>query len=124
MTRSAKGSVGLPGSHFKAKAGPDSEVRKTGWGAIRSMLECKSGTCVAVHPALTSQTCSECGVVAACSGRSQECFKCAACGYAQNADLSAVRDVLASATGATTRREALGRLNPVTREMNPKAVNV
>ena len=124
MTRSAKGSVERPGTHVKAKAGLNREIHKTGWGAIRSMLEYKAGECIAVNPTFTSQTCSECGGVEADSRRSQANFTCVACGYAQNADLNAARNILALATGASARRGALGLSTPATREMDTDGVNL
>ena len=108
MTRKGKG----------GKRGLNREIRKTGWGAMRQMLGYKADAVVEIDPAYTSQTCSTCGVVDADSRRTQASFKCTACGHAQNADLNAARNILASATGATARREAFGLPTSTTREMN------
>ena len=85
---------------------------------MRQMLGYKADAIVEIDPAYTSQTCSTCGVVDADSRRTQASFKCTACGHAQNADLNAARNILASATGATARREAFGLPTSTTREMN------
>ena len=72
--------------------------------------------------AYTSQTCSACGLVDADSRRSQESFKCVACGHAQNADLNAARNILASATGASARRGAFTLVTPMNREMDTEGL--
>ena len=48
---------------------------------------------VEVDPAYSSQTCAECGHVAAESRRSQETFVCVACGHRANADVNAALPV-------------------------------
>ena len=79
---------------------------------------------LAANAASSMQTRDECGVVDADSRRSQANFMCVACGYAQNADLNAARNILASATGASARRGALGLPTPATREMDTDGVNL
>ena len=109
MTRSAKGTRGAPGMNVRAKAGLNREILHTGWGAMEL---------IRIPAAFTSQTCSACGGVDANSRRSQADFTCVACGHAQNADLIAARNILASATGATARRGAFTLVTPATREMD------
>ena len=118
MTRSAKGTKDAPGTNVRAKAGLNREILHTGWGAMERMLEYKALELIRVPAAYTSQTCSACGVIDADSRRTQASFKCVACGHAQNADLNAARNILASATGATARRGAFTLVTPVTREMD------
>ena len=118
MTRSAKGTVENPGKNVRAKAGLNREIRMTGWGGLRRKIEYKAGAVIAINPAYTSQTCSACGVVDADARRTQASFKCLAGGHAQNADLNAARNILASGTGATARREAFGLPTSMTREMD------
>ena len=118
MTRSAKGTRGTPGTNVRAKAGLNREILHTGWGATERMLEYKALELIRIPAAFTWQTCSACGVVDANSRRSQADFACVACGHAQNADLNAARNILASATGATARRGAFTLVTPATREMD------
>ena len=104
MTRSARGIKEDPGKNVRQKAGLNREILNTGWSAMEQMLDCRALEVIRVPAAHTSQTCSACGVVDADSRRSQESFKCVACDHAQNADLNAARNILASATGASARR--------------------
>ena len=124
MTASAKGTVDEPGRNVRAKAGLNREILATGWGSLCSMLEYKAKKLVAVNPAYTSQTCSACGVADAGSRRSQAEFRCVACGHAQNADINAARNILASGTGATARRGAFTLVTPATREMDAREDHV
>lgn len=119
MTRSAKGTADAPGQNVKAKAGLNRVILDTGWGDLRRMLEYKAGAVIAVKPAYTSQTCAACGTVDACSRRSQADFHCVACGHADNADLNAARNILASGTGATARGGCRAT-GPANREMDRK----
>ena len=103
MTRSARGAEAASGTNARAKAGLNREILNTGQAAMEEMLSCKALELVKVPTACTSRTCSACGVVDADLRRSQASFKCVACGHAQNADLNAARNILASATGASAR---------------------
>lgn|SRR5512138_207260 len=49
---------------------------------------------VIVNPAYTSQTCAECGHVAAENRLTQAEFKCVTCGHEDNADVNAARNIL------------------------------
>ena len=115
MTRKGKG----------GKCGLNREIRNTGRGGLRQMLACKAGQIIEVNPAHnTSQNCSACGVIDADSRRSQASFVCVACNHTQNADLNAARNILASATGATARREAFGLPTSTTRELDAELAHV
>ncbi len=94
-------------------------IPHAGWAALGRMLNYKAAEVIEVSAACTSQTCSACGAIDADSRRSQSEFKCVACGHAQNADLNAARNIRASGTGATARREAFGMPTSMTREMEP-----
>ena len=118
MTRSARGTRDEPGRNVGAKAGLNRVILNTGWSAMEQMLSCKAVELVRVPAAFTSQTCSACGVIDADSRCSQESFKCVACGQAQNADLNAARNILASATGASARRGAFTSVTQRIREMD------
>ena len=118
MTRSSRGTQDAPGTNVGAKAGLNRVILHTGWAAMQQMLEYKAVELIQVPAAYTSQTCSACGTVDADSRRSQASFQCVACGHAQNADLNAARNILASATGASARRGAFTLVTPANREMD------
>ena len=122
MTRSARGARDEPGRNVGAKAGLNRGILNTGWSAMEQMLSYKAVELVRVPAAFTSQTCSACGMIDADSRRSQESFKCVACGHAQNADLNAARNILASATGASARRGAFTSVTPKTRETDTEGL--
>jgi putative transposase len=48
---------------------------------------------ILINPAYTSQTCSHCGFVDKKNRKSQEDFKCLACGYEENADYNAALNI-------------------------------
>jgi transposase len=94
MTRSAKGTVDAPGRNVRQKAGLNREVLAKGWGQLVQRLEQKAtGRVEKVPAAYTSQRCNHCGHVAAESRQSQSRFVCVACGYRDNADVNAARNI-------------------------------
>ena len=95
--------------------GLNREILATGWGEERAMLAYKAGRLIEENPAYSSQTCAECGVVDAASRRRQSEFRCVACGHADNADVNAARNIMASGTGATGRGGG-GVARPVKRQ--------
>ena len=121
MTRSAKGTVDNPGTNVKvkAKSGLNREILSTGWHGLKEKLAYKCAV-VEIDPAFTSQTCNECGWVDKASRHSQAEFTCVACGHADNANLNAARNILASGIGASARRGAFALATPVTREIDRK----
>jgi IS605 OrfB family transposase len=115
MTRSAKGTVDVPGQNVRAKARLNRQISRSGWGLLVRRLEDKApGRVDRVNPAYTSQRCSACGHVAAESRKSQALFRCAACGFACNADVNAARNIAAG--HAVNAREGDGAARPVNRE--------
>jgi putative transposase len=120
MTRSAKGAARNPGRNVRAKAGLNREILRSGWGLLVRRLEDKApGRVEKIRPHFTSQRCSACGHVAAGSRKSQALFRCVACGYADNADTNAARNIAAG--HAVTARGGDGTTRPVNRE--PQLVN-
>jgi putative transposase len=120
MTRSAKGTAQNPGRNVRAKAGLNREILRSGWGLLARRLEDKApGRVEKIRPHFTSQRCSACGHVAAGSRKSQALFRCVACGYADNADTNAARNIAAG--HAVTARGGDGTTRPVNRE--PQLVN-
>ena len=124
MTASARGTNENPGRNVRQKAGLNRVILKTGWAALKQMFDYKASEVIEINPAYTSQTCSACGIIDANSRCSQSEFVCVACGHAQNADLNAARNILASGTGAAARRGAFGLPTPMTREMDAELARV
>lgn len=102
MTASAAGTIEAPGSNVRQKAALNRAILDKGWYSFEQMLAYKlqerGGTLVRVNPAYTSQTCSCCGVVDRNSRESQAEFRCTACGYAENADCNAAKNILRAGT--------------------------
>jgi putative transposase len=98
MTRSARGTLQHPGRNVRAKAGLNRSILGMAWGRAVSMLAYKcldhGGELIKASAAYSSQTCAECGQVAAESRRSRERFCCVACGHAAPADTNAARVLL------------------------------
>ncbi|MDD9982776.1 MAG: transposase, partial [Gammaproteobacteria bacterium] len=107
MTASAKGTAEKPGTNVQAKAGLNREILSTGWGEMKAMLAYKANAIEVVHPAYTSQRCAACGHTAAKNRTTQARFACRTCGHTDHADVNAAKNILASATGAAGRGEAL-----------------
>ena len=96
MTRSARGTAASPGRNVRAKAGLNREILRSGWGVLVRRLEDKArGRVERIRPHFTSQRCSACGHVDAESRESQARFVCAACGFADHADVNAARNIAA-----------------------------
>ena len=115
MTRSAKGTRCDPGRNVAQKAGLNRRILRSGWGLLVRRLEEKApGRVEKIKPALTSQRCSACGQVDRDSRESQAVFRCTACGFADNADVNAAKNIAAG--HAVTAREGDGVTRPVNRE--------
>jgi putative transposase len=115
MTRSAKGTPESPGRNVRQKAGLNRGILRSGWGLLVRRLEEKApGRVEKISPAFTSQRCSACGHVDAKSRESQARFVCAACGFADNADVNAARNIAAG--HAVTARGGLRGTGPMNRE--------
>ena len=118
MSRSAKGTIETPGKSVKAKSGLNKSILDQGWYEFRRQLEYKQhwlgGEVIAINPAYTSQTCSNCGHVHKDNRKSQAGFKCVACGYAENADVNAAKNILASGHGVLAC--GAGSLEPVMKQ--------
>lgn len=98
MTKSAKGTIENPGKNVKAKSGLNRSILQQGWNQFTSMLEYKEewngGELVKVDPKYTSQTCSNCGCVDSNNRKNQSTFICVECGYEENADVNAAKNIL------------------------------
>ncbi|WP_412516743.1 transposase [Actinomadura madurae] len=122
MTRSARGTVGAPGTGVAQKAGLNRAILANGWGRLVTRLQHKApGRVVKVDPRYTSQTCHACGHRAPDNRKSQAVFRCVACGHRANADVNAACNIRTTAVGRTVA--ARGALQPtggaVNREPQP-----
>ena len=115
MTKSAKGTIDNPGKNVSQKSGLNREILKTGWSGLEQKLSYKAEV-IKINPAYTSQACSACGHISKENRTSQAVFKCVACGHAENADINAARNILASGIGASARGGALSLDTPLIRE--------
>jgi len=111
MTRSAKGSVEKPGRNVRAKTRLNYAMLDASLAMLRRLVgekaESAARLVVDVPAAYSSQTCSECGTVAA-EARSGERYACvhADCGYIGDADINAARVIAQRAFGRPARRGA------------------
>lgn len=99
MSKSAKGSIEKKGKDVKSKSSLNKSILDQGWSMLVGMLEYKQqwrgGLLVKVDPRYTSQTCSSCGHVAKENRLTQANFSCVECGFGENADINASRNILA-----------------------------
>jgi transposase len=107
MTRSARGTLDVPGRNVRQKAGLNRGILKAGWAALATRLEQKApGRVEKINPAYTSQTCNACGHVDAKSRQSQSRFACTSCGHQAHADVNAARNIADTAPTAGGRSVA------------------
>jgi IS605 OrfB family transposase len=115
MSRSARGTIAVPGRRVRQKAGLNRAIHAAGWGLLSTRLEQKApGRVEKVNPAYTSQRCSACGIIDAKARESQAVFRCRSCRYTDNADVNAARNIAAGR--AVTARGGLPLGTPANRE--------
>jgi len=99
MSKSAKGTVETPAKNVAQKRGLNRAITQQSWGLFFEMLEYKTarrgGKLIKVEPKYTSQTCSSCGYIDKKNRVNQSKFVCIACGYCENADINASKNILA-----------------------------
>ena len=98
MSKSARGSVELPGKNVAQKKGLNRSILRQGWSQFESLLEYKAswyGSAVKyVDPKYSSQTCSRCDHCSSANRQSQSVFVCISCGKQMNADVNAAEVIL------------------------------
>jgi putative transposase len=100
MVKSARGTVENPGKNVAQKSGLNRSISQEAWGRTVTMLTYKAarhgGTLHKVPAPGTSQRCSMCGFTTPGSRESQAVFVCKneGCGWSDNADHNAARNVL------------------------------
>lgn len=104
MTKSAKGTEEAPGKNVAAKSGLNRSILDQGWYEFKRQLKYKQewagGSVILVDPRNTSQTCSICSHIAVENRKTQAQFQCMSCGYMENADLNAAKNILAAGRAA------------------------
>lgn len=114
MTRSAAGTVAVPGKRVAQKRGLNRSILASAWGETKLFTKYKAlaagKLCIEVPPHHSSQECSACGHTHADNRLDQSRFVCQRCGHAENADANAARviasrGVEAVVSGSYTLRE-------------------
>jgi|688.fasta_scaffold224088_4 putative transposase len=102
MTASASGTVDSPGRKVAQKSGLNKSILDQGWSMFATMIRYKAeergGVLQEVPAAYTSQGCSSCGVVHKDNRKSQSLFECGECGFTENADVNAARNIFQART--------------------------
>jgi putative transposase len=100
MSASASGTVQSPGKNVKAKSGLNRSILRQGWYEFRRQLQYKiesaGGVLIAIPAKHTSCRCHSCGFVSKENRKTQSNFICLECGYSENADLNAARNIRAA----------------------------
>lgn len=98
MSKSASGTLDEPGKMVAAKSGLNRSILDQGWHSFKSMLSYKlghlGGELLLVDPRYTSQKCSSCGHTEKDNRMSQAEFAFMRCGFRENADVNAAKNVL------------------------------
>jgi len=98
MSKSAAGNTEQPGKNIRAKSGLNKSILDQGWFEFRRQLDYKltwiGGHLIAVPPQNTSRTCPTCGHVSADNRKTQAQFRCATCGFEENADVVGAINIL------------------------------
>lgn len=123
MTRSARGTVSEPGRGVAQKTALNRGIHQNSWGMFVTRLDQKAqGRVERIHPAYTSQRCSQCGKVDARARKSQAAFACPSCGYTSNADVNAARNIAVGRP--VTARGGVGITQPANREPQPVLLSI
>ena len=99
MSKSARGKLDEPGVNVSAKSGLNKSILDQGWGEFKRQLKYKlewhGGRLYEVPPNYSSQKCSLCTYIDKLNRINQEKFCCVKCGYKENADINADKNILA-----------------------------
>ena len=100
MSKSAAGTIELPGKNVKAKSGLNKSLLDQSFGEFKRQLNYKlgwqGGMLVHINPQYTSQKCHVCGSIDKANRKSQSEFVCIACHHTDNADINAAKNILAA----------------------------
>ncbi len=105
MTRSAKGTLAVPGNNVRRKSGLNRSILFKGWHqftlALASAARYSGTRVMTVPPHYTSQSCSQCGHTDPKSRESQAVFRCTRCSHTEHADVNAAKCILAAGLAVT-----------------------
>ncbi|MFI7667572.1 RNA-guided endonuclease InsQ/TnpB family protein [Nocardia sp. NPDC049526] len=97
MTASARGTVAEPGRNVSQKSGLNRSILQKGWHrfelALANAARYTGTRIVKVPAAYTSLTCSRCRMIDPESRESQAVYRCRSCGYSENADVNAAKNI-------------------------------
>lgn len=100
MSKSASGTIEVPGKNVSAKSGLNKSLLDQGLGEFKRQLEYKlnwqGGMLIKVNPQYTSQQCHVCGHTTKENRTTQSEFACIACHHKEHADLNAAKNILAA----------------------------
>ncbi|MEV2223889.1 transposase [Nocardia vinacea] len=112
MTTSARGTIAEPGRNVRQKSGLNRSILQKGWHGFELALVNAArytGTrIVKVSAAGTSQRCLRCRVIDPGSRESQAVFRCRSCGFSENADVNAAKNIRNAAGHAVSACGDLG----------------
>lgn len=101
MTKSSKGNSEEHGKMVKQKSGLNRVLLDVSIGSFFEKLDYKCNwyntDLVRVDPKYTSQICSNCGSKSKGNRKTQSRFECKSCGYKENADVNAAKNILVRA---------------------------
>lgn len=101
MTKSSKGNWEEHGKMVKQKSGLNRVLLDVSIGSFFEKLDYKCNwyntDLVRVDPKYTSQICSNCGSKSKENRKTQSKFECKSCGYKENADVNAAKNILVRA---------------------------
>jgi len=126
MSKSASGTLEIPGRNVKAKSGLNRAILNQGWYELRRQLEYKQlwrgGVVVAVPPKNTSRTCPnlDCGYISSENRVTQSLFICKRCRYENHADVVGAMNILR----AGHAQLACGEMVLLGRSMNQEPTKV
>ena len=101
MSKSAKGTIEIPGRNVRQKSGLNRSILDQGWGMFKSFLAYKlkylyNTELIKINPNHTSQECSQCHYIHKDNRKTQTDFVCKNCGHEMNADLNAALNIKAA----------------------------
>ena len=117
MTASAKGTTEQSGKNVQQKSELNRGILESGWREFEQDLGYKAFELTKVPAPYISRACNMCGLIDISNRRTQSDFRCVGCGHQANADVNAALNILASGTGASGRRGALGLPIPMNRQV-------
>ena len=112
MTTSASGTVEHPGQNVKQKSKLNSKILGTGWHQLERYLSEKS-VVTKIDPRFTSQKCSCCGHTEKRNRLSQSKFVCVQCGFEENADVNAAKNILACGVSSNQKTDCRVFVSPL-----------